>query len=147
MPRVLDNSDGFFRRVLPVSFKRQFMGTDRDNTLEDQFETELSEIFQWALAGLMRLLDQDRFTDCQETQELMLAYKRLNNPVLCFVEDNCVIDENASVGKAELFEEVIEMGTVYTPYAIPYENNLNVYLCKNLKQPVQEFWPKLKSYN
>ena len=49
--------------------------------------------------------------------------------------------------KAELFEEVIEMGTVYTKHAIPYENNLKIYLCKNLKQPVGAFWPKLKSYN
>ena len=31
--------------------------------------------------------------------------------------------------------------------AIPYENNLKVYLCRNLKQPVEELWPQLKSYN
>jgi len=49
--------------------------------------------------------------------------------------------------KATLFEEVIEMGEVYTPYAIPYENNLKVYLCKNLRQPVEDLWPKIKNYN
>ena len=49
--------------------------------------------------------------------------------------------------KDELFEEVIEMGTVYTKYAIPYENNLKIYLCKNLRQPVDELWPKIKSFN
>lgn len=49
--------------------------------------------------------------------------------------------------KEELFEEVIEMGTVYTKYAIPYENNLKVYLCKNLRQPIEELWPQLKNYN
>ena len=55
---------------------------------------------------------------------------------------------SADVGdKNERFEEVIEMGTVYTKYAIPYENNLKIYLCKNLQQPVEELWPKLKSYN
>ncbi len=49
--------------------------------------------------------------------------------------------------KAELFEEVIEMGAVYTKYAIPYENNLKVYLCRNLKQSPRELWPRIKSYN
>jgi len=49
--------------------------------------------------------------------------------------------------KNELFDEVIEMGTVTTKYAIPYENNLKIYLCRNLKEPVDTLWPKLKSYN
>lgn len=49
--------------------------------------------------------------------------------------------------KEEFFEEVTEMGTVYTKYAIPYENNLKIYLCRNLKQPIEEFWPKVKTYN
>ena len=49
--------------------------------------------------------------------------------------------------KGALFEEVIEMGTVYSEYAIPYENNLKVYLCKSLREPVESFWPKIKSYN
>jgi hypothetical protein len=49
--------------------------------------------------------------------------------------------------KEELFEEVTELETVYTKYAIPYENNLKVYLCRNLKQPVAELWPNLKNYN
>jgi hypothetical protein len=49
--------------------------------------------------------------------------------------------------KSELFEEVIEMGTVHSKYAIPYENNLKVYLCKNLRKPLDELWPKIKSFN
>ena len=49
--------------------------------------------------------------------------------------------------KATLFEEVTDLGTVYSPYAIPYENNLHIFLCKNLKTPVEELWPKIKSYN
>lgn len=49
--------------------------------------------------------------------------------------------------KNELFEKVTEMQTVYTKYAMPYENNLKVYLCRNLKTPIPELWPKLKSYN
>jgi hypothetical protein len=49
--------------------------------------------------------------------------------------------------KDELFEEVTEVGTVYTKYAMPYENNLKVYICRDLKIRTEDLWPKLKSYN
>lgn len=104
LPRVKDNSDGFFRRVLPISFKRQFFGTDDDKWLESKLEAELSGIFQWALAGLYRLRQQNGFTWCDETDDLLLDYKRENNPVLCFVEDECVIGERCEVVKDGLYK-------------------------------------------
>ncbi len=49
--------------------------------------------------------------------------------------------------KADFFEHVEDMGTINSPYAIPYENNLHIYLCKNLKISVEELWPMVKNYN
>lgn len=93
LPRVLDNSDGFFRRVLPVSFKKQFKGREDDKSLQAKLEAEISEIFVWSLIGLHRLWQQSGFTECEETNDLLMGYKRLNNPVLCFVEDECTLGE------------------------------------------------------
>ena len=31
-------------------------------------------------------------------------------------------------------------------YAMPYENNLAIYICRNLKMPLKELWPQLKHY-
>jgi len=106
LPRVLDNSHGYFRRLLPISFKRQYFEGDpaRDPDLEAKLLEELSEIFQWSLVGLRRLIAQGRFTDCEETQELLLDYKRLNNPVLAFAEDRCVLGEGYSVKKDDLYD-------------------------------------------
>jgi putative DNA primase/helicase len=90
-PRVLDNSDGFFRKILPVQFKRQFLhGADKGllNTLKG----ELSGIFHWALIGRERLWAQQDFTESDETNRLLLDYRRSNNPVLCFLEDVCELD-------------------------------------------------------
>ena len=68
-PRVLDNSDGFFRRILPVQFKRQFLEDDptMDNDLESKLMAELDGIFAWAVLGLHRLMKNKRFTSCDET--------------------------------------------------------------------------------
>ncbi|MFO7597636.1 MAG: phage/plasmid primase, P4 family [Desulfocurvibacter africanus] len=106
LPRVLDNSHGYFRRLLPISFKRQFLegDPDRDPYLESKLLEELSEIFQWSLVGLHRLIKQGRFTDCEETQDLLLDYKRLNNPVLAFAEDRCALGDGYSVKKDDLYD-------------------------------------------
>lgn len=105
LPRVKDNSDAYFQRVMPVQFKRQFLegDPDRDPELLDKFKEELSEIFYWALCGLKRLTEQKRFTDCEETRNLLMGYRRSNNPILCYVEDQCSLGEGKSVEKAELY--------------------------------------------
>lgn len=107
LPKVLDNSDGFYRRLLIVEFKRQYLedDPDRDPLLEDKLTAELDGIFEWALIGLHRLREQGRFTQCSETLELIQAYRRLNNPVMCFVEDACVLGDDHIVDRDTLFKE------------------------------------------
>ncbi len=106
LPKVLDNTHGFFRRLLPISFKRQFLEGDpaRDPHLHDKLMSELSEIFAWSMIGLDRLRRNGGFTNSDETRETLYGYHRLNNPVICFVEDACTLDEAAVVGKVELYK-------------------------------------------
>ncbi len=108
LPRVKDNSDGYFRRILPISFKRQFLEDDpeRDPHLLTKLKAELSEIFYWGWCGLKRLVKQGRFTDCEETRELLLGYRRSNNPILCFVEDELETGsgDDFVVDRVDLFE-------------------------------------------
>ena len=105
LPRVKDNSDAYFQRVLPISFKRQFLegDPDRDPELLEKFKGELSEIFYWGLCGLKRLTEQKRFTDSEETRNLLMGYRRSNNPILCYVEDQCLLGEGRSADKGELY--------------------------------------------
>jgi putative DNA primase/helicase len=105
MPRVKDNSDGFFRKILPIHFKRQFKegDPDRDPELLDKLEEELSEIFYWALCGLKRLTEQRMFTNCDETKELLMGYRRSNNPVLCYLEDELVVGNEYEISKSDIY--------------------------------------------
>jgi putative DNA primase/helicase len=113
LPRVLDNSDGFFRRLLPISFKRQFPEDDpaRDPHLEEKLIDELPGIFEWALVGLHRLWRQGRFTHCDETMAHLQGYRRLNNPVMAFVEDRCTIGDDRDAGKDDLYKDFKEYCT------------------------------------
>jgi putative DNA primase/helicase len=106
MPRVLDNSEGYFRRLLPVMYKRQFLEDDPDTDpeLEEKLKAELPGIFEWALVGLHRLWQQGRFTMCRETLDLLTDYRRLNNPVLAFVEDECQLGEEYTAAKDDVYK-------------------------------------------
>jgi 4-amino-4-deoxy-L-arabinose transferase-like glycosyltransferase len=44
------------------------------------------------------------------------------------------------------FEHVEVAGSVSCQYCMPYENNLNIYVCRRLKIPLRELWPQLKHY-
>jgi len=46
----------------------------------------------------------------------------------------------------ELFDHVEQVGVVHHPYAIPYENDKPVHLCRGLKVPLGELWPKIKKW-
>lgn len=44
------------------------------------------------------------------------------------------------------FEEVKIEGVFVDDYAMPYENNLPIFVCRRLKKPMTEVWPKTKHF-
>ncbi len=49
--------------------------------------------------------------------------------------------------KQEVFEEVQIAGTVTSRYCMPYENNLDIFLCRRIKLPLSDLWQSLKHYD
>jgi hypothetical protein len=45
-----------------------------------------------------------------------------------------------------LFGSVEKVGTIETPYAVPYETDQPIYVLRGLKEPVALLWPTLKNY-
>lgn len=88
-PNVGDNSDGYFRRILPIKFTRQFADHEQDKNLESKLLQELPGIFNWALAGLISLREMDGFAKSDESLEFLGEYRKHNNPVLSFTQEWC----------------------------------------------------------
>jgi hypothetical protein len=44
------------------------------------------------------------------------------------------------------FAEVKISGVQFNKYAMPFENNLNIYIAKGLKKPIKEIWKGVKMY-
>jgi hypothetical protein len=49
--------------------------------------------------------------------------------------------------KRASFESVEVAAVVHSEYCMPYENNLRIYVCRKLKVPLKDLWPKLKSFD
>lgn len=45
-----------------------------------------------------------------------------------------------------MFESVEQAATIESEYAMPYETDLPVYLCRNIKVPLQKMWSQAKHY-
>jgi hypothetical protein len=47
----------------------------------------------------------------------------------------------------EVFGEVRQAGTIVHEYAMPYESNLPIWVCRAPKFTIQEIWPRVKHFN
>jgi len=57
-----------------------------------------------------------------------------------------VLDTRAD-DEREQFASVEDLGQVVSsPWAMPWEQRMHIYLCRNLKENLRDFWPKVKSW-
>ena len=92
LPRVDDKSDAFFKRLLILRFDKQFSEEEQNRELKYQLDGEIDGIFLWALSGLKRLRKQKSFIIGKSIVDEVREYRKENNNVIIFVEENCDFD-------------------------------------------------------
>jgi putative DNA primase/helicase len=91
LPRDVEQTDAFFRRFLLVPFDVTIPEAEQDKGLSGKIiGSELSGVFNWVLAGLQRLLAQERFTDSPAVRNALDQYRRRSDSVLGFLEDQAL---------------------------------------------------------
>ncbi len=91
LPREVEQTDAFFRRFLLVPFDVTIPDAEQDKGLSGKIiGTELSGVFNWVLAGLHRLLEQERFTDSHAVRDALEQYRRRSDSVLGYLEDQAL---------------------------------------------------------
>lgn len=110
LPNTSDLTHGYFRKILIVPFNRKFDGNDKDvNLFEKIKKSEMSGILNWALEGLKRLRANDyRFTESSEINELVDKYQEEQNPVIRFVQDMFVVDEENKIPRKDIFNKYLK---------------------------------------
>lgn len=81
----LDN--GFFRRMLPLTFDAEISDDKKIRNLSERFADEMSGIFTAAMDGLDRLISQGKFTKSKRMLTEIEEYKDEVNPVRTFIKE------------------------------------------------------------
>lgn len=88
VPKVLSGIDAFLRRVILVPCKKVIKEEDRDLELGNKLKMELQGIFNFALEGLQRLLQQKHFTHSPMIESAISEYKGELDVLDDFLQDN-----------------------------------------------------------
>jgi P4 family phage/plasmid primase-like protien len=107
-PKVNDASLAFEDRTLILKFPNTFTGKSQIDNIERSWlndPKEVAGIFNWMLEGLHRLDRNHEFTLSKSTQEIILEFKRISDPIGAWIEDNCTFDMAGFVTRKVAFED------------------------------------------
>jgi len=89
LPRDVEHTFAYFRRLLIVHFEVTIPEADQDKQLAKKIiETELSGVFNWVLVGLDRILKNRAFTDSIAINQAREEYATNSDNVKLFLIDN-----------------------------------------------------------
>lgn len=101
LPAVLDNSNGFWRRVKVIPFPRTFDGVEKDSALGEKLLAEKSGILNWLVEGAIRWA-QEGLEEPQIVKDLTAEYRSENDLVGKFINDTYTRDPQSHVFVADM---------------------------------------------
>lgn len=88
LPKDVEQTDAYFRRFIIIPFDVTIPESEQDKQLAQKIiKTELSGVFNWVLAGLERLLQQQNFTESETVNRIRQQYKTESDSVKLFLEE------------------------------------------------------------
>ena len=102
LPRLRDSSGALASRFVLLTLRRSFYDME-DVTLTATLLAEAPAIFNWALAGLDRLLKRGHFVRPAASEDAIRHLEDLGSPISAFVRDRCDIGADHSVDKQVLY--------------------------------------------
>ncbi len=128
-----DKSEGFYRRLVIIPFKRTVPEQDRNPYLLDELRAEADGIFMFALAGLKRLMKNNyQFSVTQTNVDALQRYCEESDSVLSFVKDCCELKPDKAIGSTELYH-------IYRAYC--EESGMKAYSQKTFVQQLTVAYP------
>jgi putative DNA primase/helicase len=102
-PSFADLSAGLWRRMLLIPFRVTIAPENQDRELARKLREELRGIVNWALEGLRRLRQQNRFTDPAVSKAALADYQAESNPAGLFLGDAVEFNGHAVVHSDVLY--------------------------------------------
>jgi putative DNA primase/helicase len=110
VPISKDVTSAFFRRLIFINFPNKFEGDKMDPNKLKKISTpeEMSGFLNWALEGLLRIIEQGAFSYSATTDEIHDKYERLSSPITAFIKDHVVSSSQDYITKEDLYSNFVE---------------------------------------
>lgn len=105
LPPINDRTDGFWRRLIALPFFAKFSGNNRDRRRAERLFEEMPSIFNWAIVGARRLLQQQRFTHCAICRRCREEHRDHSDPFRQWFNDRAIVDAESSVPVSNAYED------------------------------------------
>lgn len=103
MPRLIDQSGAFMRRLVLLHFAQSFEANP-DETLDVRLGAELQGIVNFALRGLRDLYTEGKFTTPDSSRAVIESCRRQTSPIRGFCEDCLQVVAGATTPNNEIYE-------------------------------------------
>jgi putative DNA primase/helicase len=103
LPDVRGRDEGIFRRFQIIPFNRTFAYHERDKSLDDRLEQELSGILNWAIEGCLKW-QTIGLAPPQVIEEQLDYYRRELDTVSKYFDAELELSAESRIGASELFQ-------------------------------------------
>lgn len=104
---LYDNTEGFYRRLLPIETRRKSADFIPDPDFENKIRSEIDYIILWALKGIVDLQkNKYKFNESERSKKFLEMERRQGNPFDEFFEDTFTVtgDEDDYIRTVEIIE-------------------------------------------
>jgi putative DNA primase/helicase len=108
LPDTMDVTNGYFRKLIIIPFKRTFNKGERNVNLKNELLLELPGILNWAIKGLKCLRENNyQFSHSKAIEECHRTYYAEQNPVKEFFQEHIVLEEGAKTRQSDFHEKYL----------------------------------------
>lgn len=127
LPALRDNANAIMPRLSFLRFPNSYIGRE-DRGLKVKIKSRGQSIATWALLGLLDLRRSGKFVEPACDLDMVPTVKRLNSPMLAFVEDCCELDESYRASRFDI-RNIYKMWCKGGCYQIESEDMMRQHIC------------------
>jgi putative DNA primase/helicase len=108
LPRTMDKTLAFYRRVRIIKFPYLFEGTREDKLLKDKITMEELEGLAFKCIPLLHKMMARNFTfmNDKRTEDVAEEYEKMSNPINTFIKKHCEYYADGSIAKTDFKEKL-----------------------------------------
>lgn len=107
LPAMRDFSGGLKRRLLILKVDKKLTKDVKDQFPLAEMKREMAGIFNAAMNGLRRALEQGNFSESEDMKENVRRWVKGNDVLSLFIEDECEVNKNLRTPVKGLYEEYV----------------------------------------